>query len=208
MSINVFDLDKDELLDFEDYLLLMRCHNMAKHYSMIEGNTSTEEELFIALYETEKYNERKYLESDLLLNYTDEIIEIEELDEGLMYDISVAGDQLFYANGILTKNSAGLPATCDFLLAAIETEELVQMGQQLMKQIKSRYGDKNINNKFNLVVKKGNQRWVEIDSDHIEAASTQATASSEETKKNIASRNKARNTRADLDKLAEGIKFT
>ncbi|QJT71756.1 DNA helicase [Shewanella phage Thanatos-1] len=104
--------------------------------------------------------------------------------------------------------SAGLPATCDFLLAAIETEELVQMGQQLMKQIKSRYGDKNINNKFNLVVKKGNQRWVEIDSDHIEAASTQATASSEETKKNIASRNKARNTRADLDKLAEGIKFT
>ncbi|QLA10640.1 DNA helicase [Shewanella phage Thanatos-2] len=104
--------------------------------------------------------------------------------------------------------SAALAHTADFILAVIETEELAQMGQQLMKQIKSRYGDKNINNKFNLVVKKGNQRWVEIDSDHIEAASTQATVSSEETKKNIASRNKARNTRADLDKLAEGIKFT
>lgn len=59
--------------------------------------------------------------------------------------------------------SAGLSHTADFILAAIETEELAQQGVQLMKQIKSRYGDKNINNKFTLGVKKGNQRWYEQD---------------------------------------------
>lgn len=57
--------------------------------------------------------------------------------------------------------SAGLSHTADFILAVIETEELAQQGVQLMKQIKSRYGDKMINNKFNLFVKKGNQRWYE-----------------------------------------------
>lgn len=59
--------------------------------------------------------------------------------------------------------SAGLAATADFIIAAIETEELAQQGIQLLKQIKSRYGDKNINNKINIGVKKGNQRWYETD---------------------------------------------
>ncbi|EQA7786784.1 DnaB-like helicase C-terminal domain-containing protein [Acinetobacter baumannii] len=59
--------------------------------------------------------------------------------------------------------SAGLSHTADFILAVIETEDLVAQGVQLMKQIKSRYGDKTINNKFNLCVKKGNQRWYEAD---------------------------------------------
>ncbi|ADG59979.1 gp41 replication and recombination DNA helicase [Acinetobacter phage Acj9] len=59
--------------------------------------------------------------------------------------------------------SAGLSHTADFILAAIETEDLALQGVQLMKQIKSRYGDKMINNKFNLAVKKGNQRWHEVD---------------------------------------------
>jgi hypothetical protein len=59
--------------------------------------------------------------------------------------------------------SAGLVHTADFMLGVIETEELAQQGLQLIKQLKSRYGDKMINNKFTLVVKKGNQRWVEPD---------------------------------------------
>lgn len=63
-----------------------------------------------------------------------------------------------------TAESAGLPATCDFLLAAMETEELAEIGQQLLKQLKSRYGDKNKNQKFNMVVHKGKQRWSEPDS--------------------------------------------
>lgn len=59
--------------------------------------------------------------------------------------------------------SAGLSHTADFILAVIETDELAQQGVQLFKQIKSRYGDKNMNNKFQLGVKKGNQRWFELD---------------------------------------------
>lgn len=59
--------------------------------------------------------------------------------------------------------SAGLSHTADFILAVIETEELAEQGLQLMKQIKSRYGDKTINNKFPMAVKKGNQRWYEPD---------------------------------------------
>lgn len=59
--------------------------------------------------------------------------------------------------------SAGLSHTADFILAVIETEELGQQGQQLLKQIKSRYGDKLINNKFTFGVTKGNQRWFELD---------------------------------------------
>lgn len=55
--------------------------------------------------------------------------------------------------------SAGLPATVDFLLAAMETDELAEIGQQLFKQIKSRYGDKNKLTRFNLCVDKGKQRW-------------------------------------------------
>lgn len=59
--------------------------------------------------------------------------------------------------------SAGLPATADFILAVIETEELADAGQQLIKQIKSRYGDKFKFNKFLINVKKGNQKWKELD---------------------------------------------
>ena len=61
-----------------------------------------------------------------------------------------------------TAESAGLPATADFMLGVIETEDLAKMGVQLMKQIKSRYGDKNYYSRFNVGVKKGNQRWYEV----------------------------------------------
>lgn len=62
-----------------------------------------------------------------------------------------------------TAESAGLPATADFMLGIIETEESAKMGIQIAKQIKSRYGDKNYYSKFNIGVKKGNQRWYAVD---------------------------------------------
>lgn len=61
--------------------------------------------------------------------------------------------------------SAGLIFTCDFILAVIETEEMALQGVQLLKQIKSRYGDKMKYNKIQIGVKKGNQRWIDLDSD-------------------------------------------
>ncbi|QDH49176.1 helicase [Pantoea phage Phynn] len=63
--------------------------------------------------------------------------------------------------------SAGLAATADFILSAIETEELADQSLQLMKQIKSRYGDKNVFNHFKIEVQKGNQRWRNTDNSDI-----------------------------------------
>lgn len=60
--------------------------------------------------------------------------------------------------------SAGLAATADFILAISEDEDLASIGQQLCKQIKSRYGDKNKNNKFTIIVEKDKQRWSDLDS--------------------------------------------
>lgn len=62
-----------------------------------------------------------------------------------------------------TAESAGLPATCDLMLGVLETEDTITMGQQIVKQIKSRYGDKSVHNVFNIAVNKGLQRWSEID---------------------------------------------
>jgi replicative DNA helicase len=107
--------------------------------------------------------------------------------------------------------SAGLPATADFMLAVIETEELAQQGQQLIKQIKSRYGDKNINNKFLIGVSKGNQRLVEIAQEHGEQpASVKETSGAQQ---RVAEGNRMTrveqnaSARAKLDALAEDLKF-
>ncbi|QOI66520.1 DNA helicase [Erwinia phage FBB1] len=105
--------------------------------------------------------------------------------------------------------SAGLPATADFMLAVIETEELAQQGQQLIKQIKSRYGDKNIWNKFTVAVKKGNQRWIELPPGEDGPKTTVREvegAQKREAEKNRMSR-QAAVTRGELDELAGSLKF-
>jgi archaellum biogenesis ATPase FlaH len=47
-----------------------------------------------------------------------------------------------------TSESFGLPATADFLVALISTEELEGLGQIMVKQLKNRYGDKSILKRF------------------------------------------------------------
>ncbi len=42
-----------------------------------------------------------------------------------------------------TSESFGLPATADFMFALISTEELEQLGQLMVKQLKNRFGDPN-----------------------------------------------------------------
>jgi len=88
------------------------------------------------------------------------ILKIEELDEKEMIDIEVSGNHLFYANAILTHNSNsdveltdtsesfGLPATADLMFALISTEELEQLGQIMVKQLKNRYNDPTIYKRF------------------------------------------------------------
>ena len=88
------------------------------------------------------------------------ILEIEELDERELVDIEVSGNHLFYANDILTHNSSsdveltdtsesfGLPATADLMFALIKTDELEELGQILVKQLKNRYNDPTIFKRF------------------------------------------------------------
>ena len=47
-----------------------------------------------------------------------------------------------------TSESFGLPATADLMFALISTEELEQLGQIMVKQLKNRYNDVNINKRF------------------------------------------------------------
>ena len=47
-----------------------------------------------------------------------------------------------------TSESFGLPATADFMFALISTEELQKLGQIMVKQLKNRYNDPTINQRF------------------------------------------------------------
>jgi hypothetical protein len=61
-----------------------------------------------------------------------------------------------------TSESFGLPATADFMLALINTEEMQRLGQLLMKQLKNRYGDVTKNQKFAVGIDRGKIRLYDI----------------------------------------------
>jgi len=110
---------------------------------------------FIELLEHNYGNPEDYKDID----FNDQIIKIEELPEDELIDIEVQesnkkqGDNLFYANGILTHNSAfgntevgmentsesiGLAATADTMLAMIATEQMRELNQVQIKFLKNR----------------------------------------------------------------------
>lgn len=93
----------------------------------------------------------------------DEIVSIEQQEEIEMIDITVdCEDHLFYGNDILIKNSWGLPQTVDVFIALIKTEELSKTGQLLFKQLKNRYRDESLDNKFILGTEKSFMRLIEV----------------------------------------------
>lgn len=57
-----------------------------------------------------------------------------------------------------TSESMGLPATVDFMAAIMQPEEMKQLNQYLIKQLKSRYGDINSMEKFVIGVDKPKMR--------------------------------------------------
>jgi len=63
-----------------------------------------------------------------------------------------------------TSESFGLPATSDFFLAVMQTEELAAQGQYLCKQLKNRYKDMNEKLRFMIGVDKPTMRLYELDS--------------------------------------------
>ena len=99
-----------------------------------------------------------------------EVVSIEEVGEMDMIDIEVSGNHLFYANDILTHNSSsdvgledtsesfGLPATADFMFALITTEELAELGQIMVKQLKNRYSDPSLNRRFVIGIDRSKMR--------------------------------------------------
>lgn len=61
-----------------------------------------------------------------------------------------------------TSESFGLPMTADFMCAIIETEELQNMGQYLVKQLKNRYSDPNLNRRFVIGVDKSRMKLFDV----------------------------------------------
>jgi replicative DNA helicase len=62
-----------------------------------------------------------------------------------------------------TSESFGLPATADFLFALISTDELEQLNQILVKQLKNRYSDKSIHKKFVIGIDRAKMRLYDVD---------------------------------------------
>ena len=57
-----------------------------------------------------------------------------------------------------TSESFGLPATADFMIALIATEELDELNQVLVKQLKNRYNDTAVNRKFILDINRAKMK--------------------------------------------------
>lgn len=64
-----------------------------------------------------------------------------------------------------TSESFGLPATADMMLALISTEELEDLNQIMVKQLKNRYGDMNKNKRFVIGIDKPKMRWYNVEED-------------------------------------------
>ncbi len=62
-----------------------------------------------------------------------------------------------------TSESFGLPATADFMFALISTDELEQMGQIMIKQLKNRYNDKTKHNKFVVGIDRAKMRLYDVE---------------------------------------------
>lgn len=111
--------------------------------------------------------------------FDDEIISIDYIGEGEMYDIDVTGDHLYYANGLLTHNSAtnnldadnsavadsiGTVQTADFLCFLLQTEELKERNEVVFKITKNRFNGRTDYFNMNIDYKKMKFRDVLVQS--------------------------------------------
>lgn len=110
-----------------------------KLMGMTDKETSDEKYMEVVAKMFEEQEEKTKI-SDGLIDYNDEITEIEYLGEKETIDISVTGDSLFYCNSILTKNSIGLAATCDVICSLWQEDEDRELGVINMGMQKNRFG--------------------------------------------------------------------
>jgi len=62
-----------------------------------------------------------------------------------------------------TSESFGLPATADFMFALISTEELEQLGQLMVKQLKNRYNDPTLHKRFMIGVDRSKMKLFDLE---------------------------------------------
>jgi hypothetical protein len=62
-----------------------------------------------------------------------------------------------------TSESFGLPATADFMFGLISTEELEQLGQIMVKQLKNRWGDINAYKRFVVGIDRSKMRLYNVE---------------------------------------------
>ena len=62
-----------------------------------------------------------------------------------------------------TSESFGLPATADLMFALISNDELASLGQIMVKQLKNRYNDPNVNKRFVVGVDRSKMKLYDVD---------------------------------------------
>ena len=62
-----------------------------------------------------------------------------------------------------TSESFGLPATADLMFAIISTEQMEELGQIMVKQLKNRYNDPTVNRKFVVGINRNKMRLFDVD---------------------------------------------
>ena len=62
-----------------------------------------------------------------------------------------------------TSESFGLPATADLMLAIISTEELEDLNQIMIKQLKNRYNDPTINKRFIIGIDRAKMKLYDVE---------------------------------------------
>jgi replicative DNA helicase len=62
-----------------------------------------------------------------------------------------------------TSESFGLPATADFMIALISTDELQELNQIMVKQLKNRYGDPSLYKRFVLGIDRSKMRLYDVE---------------------------------------------
>lgn len=62
-----------------------------------------------------------------------------------------------------TSESFGLPATADFMFALISSEELEELGQIMIKQLKNRYNDPTFHKRFTVGIDRAKMRLFDVE---------------------------------------------
>lgn len=124
----------------------------------------------------------EYLKVDDMLfveeGFWDKITQKDPIAKFETIDIEIAGDRLFFANGILTHNSGmkdsdadmtdiadsiGITNAADFILSISRNEDLDEQGQIVLKQLKNRYKNKSTTPRFVVGCDFEQQRLYDLD---------------------------------------------